>query len=97
MVWFRVQARTMRRSGFPTKRVLQISSSTDLERGVIHTLATGMRFLRSRGHGGWETSSAPTFKSIRLEHGLGTGLLACISRIAMTVRLVQLERSRRWR
>jgi hypothetical protein len=78
----------MRRSGFPTKRVLQISWSTDLERGVIYTLATGMRFLRSRGHGGWETSSASTFKSIRLEHGPGPGLLACISRITRTVGLV---------
>jgi hypothetical protein len=56
-VWFRVQARTARRSESPTMRVLQILWATDLEHGVIHTPAIGMRFVRSRGHGGWEASA----------------------------------------
>jgi hypothetical protein len=37
--------------------VLQILWATDLERGVMHTPAKGMRFVRSRGHGRVESFS----------------------------------------
>ncbi len=42
------EARTVRRSESPTMRILQILWPTDLERGVLHTPARGMRFMRSR-------------------------------------------------
>jgi hypothetical protein len=49
-------------------RVLQILWAIDLERGVIHTPAKGMRFVRSGGQVG---SFSFYLESIRLEHGLG--------------------------
>lgn len=63
-------------------RVLQILWATDLESGGIHTPATGMRFVRSRAHGGVGNFNFDLeSESIRLEHGLGPNQATCIDRI----------------